>query len=60
MNTLPAEPAICPACGELIIIWGIGSFSTGLVIPTHTDAVTPWAECAASAHVLLDGKILQD
>ncbi len=59
MNNLPAEPAICPACGELIVICRSGSFSIGFDIPAHPDAITPWVECAASGHVILDGKILQ-
>lgn len=53
-----ATPAICPLCGELVIVW-IENGCT-LVVPVHPDAVTPWTECVASARAIRNGKILQD
>lgn len=46
MNDLRAEPAICPACGELIVVRG--ETDTDLTAPVHPDRVEPWLECAAS------------
>lgn len=43
-----AAPIICPACGELIIVWPDLDGHT-LVIPMHPDRVTPFASCVAGA-----------
>lgn len=43
-----ATPMICPACGELIIVWPQSDGCT-LVIPAHPDLVTPFVSCAAGA-----------
>ncbi len=36
-----ATPAICPACGELVVT----QFAT---VPEHPDRQFPWMVCAAS------------
>lgn len=55
MTNLHAEPAICPACGELVIVTG----TCTLIVPPHLDRVMPGTSCVASARAIKDGKILQ-
>ena len=57
----PHDPAICPACGELIITVGIRSGADALrFVPPHPDMETPYIDCAASAKTIKGGKILVD
>lgn len=43
-----AAPMICPACGELVVVWPESDGHT-LVIPAHPDRVTPIVDCVAGA-----------
>jgi len=45
---MEAAPSICPACGELIIVWP-DSVGRTLVIPAHPDLVDPDQSCVATA-----------
>ncbi len=55
MTNLRPEPAICPACGELIIA-DVGQLDV-LMIPPHPDAVTPWTLCLAGARPLREAEV---
>lgn len=48
-----AKPTICPACGELIIVWPHTDGRT-LVIPEHPDRVMPGDACTAGSRMLAD------
>ncbi len=52
MTNLRAEPAICPACGELVVLQADQLLT--LIVPPHPDAVTPWLICAASDQAMQD------
>lgn len=55
------DPAICPECGEVLIVVGISSQPDALrFVPAHPDMVTPYIECAASLKIIKDGNILVD
>lgn len=52
-----ARPAICPACGELVIAWILRE-ARALMLPIHPDRVAPTGDCVASARTVRDGRIL--
>lgn len=43
---MEAMPKICPACGELIIVWPQPDGQT-MVAPVHPDRVFPFLTCSA-------------
>lgn len=55
VNSLHAEPMICPQCGELIIALVLGA---AVRTPAHRDLAWPAADCPAGARLLTVTPIL--
>lgn len=50
-------PIICPACGELVIVWQCDQRTQ--VVPMHPDRISPFSDCIAAVLVTRAGRTLK-